>query len=165
MYQVKVRVTAQPPKKSFWHDQRLLELVAGKLPRDKTGRFNSVKEMKLTYVATEGGAKNLRKIDLRSKLEGLASFSTVANVKVVARLAHLQSDSHGISFISASKIEFIEERGNEGCGFLPSDFFRGTATGVRRGYDALQVRIMGPKVGLAKGMLLVKVSGRPRVFR
>ncbi|KAL7543918.1 hypothetical protein ACHAXR_013297 [Thalassiosira sp. AJA248-18] len=150
-YQVKIKINATPPEKSFWHDGRRLELVAGKLPREKTGKFN-VKEMKLTYIASEG--TNLPKIDIQAQLGRLALFSSLTQVKVGARLAHLQAEAGNIFFTSASNIEFIEEHGNEGCGFYPRDFFRGS--GPRKRYDSIQVRIIGPKIGLAKGMLLVK---------
>ena len=80
---MKVNINEASPGKSFWHDGRHLELVAGKLPREKTGRFN-VKEMKLMYIATEG--PNLPKINLQKQLDTTCSFSSIAHVKVGARL-------------------------------------------------------------------------------
>ena len=42
---------------------------------------------------------------------------------------------------------------HQGCGFYPEEFF-GTAT--KKSCDAIQVRILSPTIGLAKGMLLKK---------
>jgi len=43
---------------------------------------------------------------------------------------------------------------HQGCGFFPEDFFDvGT---IKKNCDAIQVRIIGPSIGLAKGMLLKK---------
>ena len=43
----------------------------------------------------------------------------------------------------------IEEDGHEGCGFYPEDI-------INENCDSLQVRIIAPTIGLAKGMLLKK---------
>mmetsp|Transcript_10202 Transcript_10202/g.22683 ORF Transcript_10202/g.22683 Transcript_10202/m.22683 type:complete len:1127 (-) Transcript_10202:57-3437(-) len=150
-YEVKVAINETPPDSSFRHDGRLLELVSAKLPREKCGRFN-VKEMKLMYIATEG--PNLPKINLQTQLNRLCSFSSLGPVKAVARLSHLQPEAQHILFTDASKIEFISENGNEGSGFFPRGFFDGQ--GPRRNFDSIQVRLIGPKIGLAKGMILVK---------
>ena len=43
----------------------------------------------------------------------------------------------------------IEEGGHEGCGFYPEDLLNANC-------DSLQVRIIAPTIGFAKGMLLKK---------
>ena len=62
--------------------------------------------------------------------------------------------------INSSYFKTIEENGNEGCGFAPPNFIedllRNTAEAKRA--DAIQVRIFGPKIGVAKGLLMKKVS-------
>lgn len=72
----------------------------------------------------------------------------------IQRLSQLQAEAKHICFTTAAKIEYIDENGNEGCGFFPRGFFDGS--GPRRKYDSIQVRVIGPNIGLAKGMLLVK---------
>ncbi|KAL9185901.1 hypothetical protein ACHAXT_003678 [Thalassiosira profunda] len=150
-YEVTVSINQNPPDRKLWLGGRCLELVSAKLPRKSNGRFE-VKKMSLMYVATEG--PGLDTINLQAKLDSFASFSSLSPVKAVARLAHLQSNARKIGFTDVSKIEFIEERGNEGCGFFPRGFFDGW--GPRTDYDSVQVRIMGPTIGLFKGMLLAK---------
>ena len=62
--------------------------------------------------------------------------------------------------IESSCIVTIEENGNEGCGFAPSSYIEdllGNTAEAKRA-DAIQVRIFGPKIGLAKGMLVKKAS-------
>ena len=70
------------------------------------------------------------------------------------RLSHLQSEFQHNCYVKHTSIEMINENGNEGCGFYPRNFFRGT--GPRRNYDCIQIRLIGPRIGLAKGMLLAK---------
>lgn len=63
--------------------------------------------------------------------------------------------------ISASSVQYLvlllnklHATSHQGCGFFPEDFFDvGT---IKKNCDAIQVRIIGPKIGLAKGMLLKK---------
>lgn len=69
--------------------------------------------------------------------------------------AHLQSEAQSVLYINRSDVELIKEEGHEGCGFYPSGFFNDWS---KKSYDALQVRIIGPTLGLAKGMLLKKTG-------
>lgn len=69
--------------------------------------------------------------------------------------AHLQSEAQSVLYINRSDVELIKEEGHEGCGFYPSGFFNDWS---KKSYDALQVRIIGPTLGLAKGMLLRKTG-------
>ena len=54
----------------------------------------------------------------------------------------------------------IKEEGHEGCGLFPDGFF-GDILG-KKNYDSIQVRHVGPKLGLAKGVCccLYLVSSR-----
>ena len=123
-------------------DNRRYELVSSKATERKG--FYEVSEMKLVYVATEG--EGLPTINVQSELNKLAGFSALSPIKARARLEHLQSEVKDIFWIKdpADKIELIEERGNEGCGFFPPSFFDGT--GRKKEYDSVQVRIIGDGV-------------------
>ena len=62
--------------------------------------------------------------------------------------------------VSASYFKAIEENGNEGCGFAPPNYIEdllGNTKEAKR-VDAIQVRIFGPKIGIAKGVLMKKAS-------
>jgi len=135
-----------PPEKTVMLDGMKFSLASAKLIDDKQGwnQFMKEKKIELLYIPQYA---------LQKELEKICSFSRMSPGKAVARLALLQSESHKVLYIDTSKIESIEEQGHEGCGFYPEGFFDGWG---RKSYDAMQVRIIGPKVGLAKGMLLKK---------
>ena len=70
------------------------------------------------------------------------------------------SHPENIHRVEASFFATIEENGNEGCGYAPSNYIEdllGNTTEAKRA-DSIQVRIFGPKIGLAKGMLVKKAS-------
>ena len=70
------------------------------------------------------------------------------------------SHPENIRRVEASYFATIEENGNEGCGYAPSNYIEdllGNTTEAKRA-DSIQVRIFGPKIGLAKGMLVKKAS-------
>ena len=52
-------------------------------------------------------------------------------------------------YIDRSCVELIKEEGHEGCGFYPDGFFSGVLG--KKNYDSIQVRLIGPTLGLAKG--------------
>ena len=56
----------------------------------------------------------------------------------------------------------IEENGNEGCGFAPPNFIEDLLgnTAEAKKADCIQVRIFGPKIGIAKGLLMKKKSAQ-----
>jgi len=136
-----------PPEKKLILDGMKYTLASAKLVKDNQGwsKFAKEKKIELIYIQASG---------LQKHLEQICSFSVMRPEKVVARLAQLQSESKQVLYIDPSKIEFIKEEGHEGCGFYPEGFF--DDAGGRKNYDAMQVRIIGPQVGLAKGMLLKK---------
>ena len=74
--------------------------------------------------------------------------------------AHLQSEAQQVLYIDRSCVELIKEEGHEGCGLFPDGFF-GDILG-KKNYDSIQVRHIGPKLGLAKGVCccLYLVSSR-----
>lgn len=64
--------------------------------------------------------------------------------------------------VSSSYFSTIEENGNEGCGFAPPNYIEdllGNTKEAKRA-DAIQVRIFGPKIGIAKGLLMKKISAK-----
>jgi len=133
-----------PPEKVVTHNDTKYTLASAKLIKDKQGgTFTKEKLIELVYIR----AKNLHK-----ELEKICSFSLMRPEKVVARLAHLQSEAHSILYVDRSKVKLIKEDGHEGCGFYPEGFFDSLSKTI----DAIQVRMVGPKLGLAKGMLIKK---------
>lgn len=107
------------------------------------------KTIELLYIAVNS---------LETKLEEMCSFSSLPPEKAVARLEHLQSEAKNVVYIKCSDIEVISEHGHEGCGFFPDDYF----DRYSNQFDSMQVRLIGPKLGFAKGMLLKK-SGIRRI--
>ncbi|KAL7541843.1 hypothetical protein ACHAXR_011280 [Thalassiosira sp. AJA248-18] len=133
------------PDKTIIENGKKYTLASAKVDK-KSGRskFGNDNRIELIYVQTRC---------LQRELEKLCSFSVMRPEKIVARLGHLQSEAQYIKYTEHYKIEEIEEEGNEGCGYYPEDFF---GSGSRKKYDAIQVRIISPKIGLVKGMLLKK---------
>ena len=64
--------------------------------------------------------------------------------------------------VNSSYFSTIEENGNEGCGFAPPNYIEdllGNTVEAKRA-DSIQVRIFGPKIGIAKGLLMKKMSAK-----
>lgn len=88
----------------------------------------------------------------QDELDTIVRFGSLG-AKTCSRLEHLQSEVKFLQDIHCSDIEFIEEQGNEGCGFVPQGFFGGFKGCTS---NVFQIRIVGPRLGLIKGLLLVK---------
>ena len=115
-------------------------LASAKLTEDNQGgRLFKIKQksIELTYI---------RGTSVPADLERICAFSLMKPEKVVARLAHLQSECQSILYIKRSDVELIKEEGHEGCGFYPEGFFNGWSKNSNE-YDSMQVRIIGPKLG------------------
>lgn len=80
----------------------------------------------------------------------------------MVRLGHLQSPAvHVWTDLDCYQFEMIEEQGHVGCGFIPEDLLEeliGECKSKKIAQQSLgiQVRIVGPKIGLCKGMLFRK---------
>jgi len=132
------------PKKTVINQGMRFTLVSGKTNKEKQGKgmhFGSQETIELLYVRGKG---------LQASLDNICNFSRMKPEKIVSRLAHLQAEVDTILYTDRSKIEWIDEEGHEGCGFYPEDFFGAT------NHDSIQIRMIGPKLGLAKGMLMRK---------
>ena len=107
---------------------------------------------------------------VQSELEKLAGFGRLTATKTVARLDLFLStasksnvDKTNRPFrlydhLTASDFEEIPEIAHEGCGFIPRKYiemFIGTHAVGKRTF-ALQVRIIVPKLGVFKGLLVEK---------
>lgn len=59
-------------------------------------------------------------------------------------------------FYTVPRLTFLHAQFSihQGCGFFPEGFF--SAGKTKTNYDSIQVRIIGPRIGFAKGMLLKK---------
>lgn len=151
-------------------DGRTYQLLSIKLHKHAKAVSSASKlttvEMDLVYVMTSGPES----IDVQLELDKFANFGQLAVEKAVARLELLQSTarastrqgpSHLIfDDLTASDFELIDEDGHEGCGFIPREYierFLGShAVGKRT--MALQVRMVAPRIGIAKGMLVEKTG-------
>lgn len=108
--------------------------------------------------------------DLQHELEKLGDFSLLSAEKVVARLKLLFTDAKKTGFASLPRCIFttpvtiyseIEERGNDGCGFFSSKLIPQLFSDERMrekymNVVAVMVRIVCPKLGIFKGVLMLK---------
>ncbi len=123
--------------------------------------------IKVFYVAVR--TKDGELMDLQHELELLGDFSSLATEKVVARLKLLFTDAKRTNFVAQPRCIFstpadlyteIEDRG-DGCGFFSKELFTKLFDdeNKRRKYKdvaALQVRIVCPRLGFFKGVLMLK---------
>ncbi|KAL7552434.1 hypothetical protein ACHAWF_015675 [Thalassiosira exigua] len=138
----------RPPKRTIRLNGSRFTLASSKVDKNKQGGPNSFgndKKIDQIYI---------RHNCLQKELEKICGFNRLKPEKAVARLEHLQSEAKYIWGIDVSNIEKIKDEGHEGCGFFPEGFFDKFKRSSK--YDAMQVRIVGPNLGLAKGMLLKK---------
>ncbi|KAL3765869.1 hypothetical protein ACHAWU_005402 [Discostella pseudostelligera] len=163
--EIKVICMRPANKMSFfgqWFSKRILRIeksLRDVPPQKSITVLNNEKsggKVKGKYFATD------RKIDLlyiglnslETELERLCAFSSLAPEKAVARLGHLQSEAQNVLYIYPHEIERIEEKGHEGCGFFPDGYFDGKVGGK---FDSVQVRILGPTLGMAKAVIIKNV--------
>jgi hypothetical protein len=106
--------------------------------------------VKYTYVATAGTGLNT--INLQNELGKLCDFRSLTPGKAAARLSHLPSEARNCFHIKVGDIQWIPEMGHEGCGFAPDCFFER----FRLKGDAIQMRAVGARCGLLKGVLVQK---------
>ena len=149
------------PDKNFETHRIKYTLASSKLRYTGSGIFfHRQQELELTYIAQSGNS--LETIDVRAELEKIADFASLDTRKAVARLEHLQSPSAKDALLwddlRANQFEKIEEKGHAGCGFIPEAILENLLgnKALAKSTVALQVRIVGPKLGLLKGMLCRK---------
>ena len=118
------------------------------------------------YVSVNG--PGLALIDLKTELNLIAAFGALTPKKAASRLELLCSSARRatqknrdfllFTDLTSRDFEFVPEIAHEGCGFVPPHYvaqWLGTHAVGKRTF-ALQVRVFGPRVGVAKGMLVVK---------
>ncbi len=154
--------TGEVDKKIIEGGGKIFELVSCKVPQKAAGSFRFSKQPDIEFLYVNTGENGMLMMNLQKELELMCSFGSLDKWKAIARLGHLQSEAVAVMDINYSDIEIIPERGHEGCGFMPPNFFLGIKNCTFKKSDALQVRIISPKLGLIKGMLLVK-SGIERI--
>ena len=125
--------------------------------------------VKVCYVSMQGRHDDTA-INLQHELEKLGDFSVLSAEKVVARIKLLFTDSKKTDFKSQPCCIFstpttiyseIEERGNDGCGFFSRKLMTQLFNGKRlqekfMNTAAMMVRIVCPKLGIFKGVLMLK---------
>ena len=153
---------AMPPPVVVNHDGRTFELVARKIEKDTGGRFFQRKVVRLYYAITSG--PGLEPIDLANRLSRFAAFESLPNArKCVSRLELLCSGCYGKGGerrLRADDFELLElsptaDAMADGCGFI-GDQALAKLVGVEKLDEtvALQVRIVAPRLGVFKGMLM-----------
>jgi hypothetical protein len=137
-------------------------LVVSKLVKNKHGKSKykgyEPKFVKCYYVAGSGPG-------LKKELNKLGDFGDMEPSKIASRLELMVSPaawSHDKGYPLQFEMEWndfeeIAEEGNVGCGYAPESVFV-NLLGQNEGkvVSAIQVRIIGPRVGWAKGMLFKK---------
>jgi hypothetical protein len=124
------------------------------------GAFRRKVDFEWIYIALRGGG--FPSIDLQHELDKIANFRELDTRKAVVRLGHLQSPASYVwDDLDCSQFEMIEERGHVGCGYIPENLLKelvGECKSKKIAQNSLgiQVRIVGPKIGLFKGMLFRK---------
>jgi RNA dependent RNA polymerase len=161
-------VASSLPVISVEPDGSKYELLSVKLQKPTSFESKRCRQIQAQYVLTEAGRQSrhdIPTIHLQEELERFADFGRLTTGKVVARLELLQSTAYMhnqrplmFSDLTIDDLEEIPELAHEGCGFIPVQFVHrlfGSGIVGRRTF-ALQVRILAPKLGLFKGMLIVK---------
>jgi len=124
------------------------------------GFFGRKTEFEWVYIALSGGG--FPTLNLQHELEKIADFPSLDSRKVVVRLGHLQSPaSHIWENLNFSQFEMIKEEGHVGCGYIPENMLEQLlrtfkSKSIAENALGLQVRIVGPKLGILKGMLFRK---------
>jgi RNA dependent RNA polymerase len=146
------------------------ELLVTKLQKTSTSLGGNASvcrtDVKAIYVLTKG--PGVEPLDLETELSKIAAFYALTPTKAASRLelfcsSARKSTRQGQDFLmfddlTSSDFELISEVANEGCGFCPPHFIQrwlgNHAVGKRT--FALQVRVFGSKIGIGKGVLMVK---------
>jgi len=147
---------------SFGFDGKHYSLVSFKSHEQAGGFgfFGRKTEFEWIYIALSGGG--FPTLNLQHELEKIADFPSLDPRKVVVRLGHLQSPaSHIWENLNFSQFEMIKEEGHVGCGYIPEDMLEELlrtfkSKSIAENALGLQVRIVGPKLGILKGMLFRK---------
>jgi hypothetical protein len=145
------------------------ELLVCEVVENNGTYYKQYKQRKaeVLYIKTE--ENGVTKMKLQQELEKLCCFGTLDSHKIASRLGMLQAGGKGISIIRSSHIKIVEEGGQDGCGYAPPGEFSGSVSSIHRillkthstltidffrdckecpykKADAMQVRIIGPRV-------------------
>jgi hypothetical protein len=144
-------------EKTVNHNGYTYELAACKMKDRESFRlgFRGKKEMTAKFLYIAVGGPDMPEINLQSELESIADFGSLG-AKTLSRLELGLSEAKLIESISISDIIFVKECGNEGCGFFPFGCFDGCKE--LKGCNVVQIRIIGPKIGVIKGLLCAKLG-------
>ncbi|XRB01586.1 RNA-dependent RNA polymerase [Pycnococcus provasolii] len=156
---------ALPPSVIFT-DGKKLELVARKVDTDSggAGRFFGRKTVTLHYAVTE--SPNMPSINLASRLTQFAAFDMLPNGrKAASRLELLCSRTSGCGakagamHLRHDDFEVLELESSrdvmaDGCGFIGDEVLTKLYGDAARVIVSLQVRVIAPRLGLFKGVLM-----------
>ncbi|GFH55679.1 hypothetical protein CTEN210_12155 [Chaetoceros tenuissimus] len=133
---------------------------------NNSGKFLFHKKQNVQGLFMQTSGPDVQNISISNTLSRLAAFERLNPRKVVARLELLQSPaaknkSSGFSMLShhdLSIFEEIAEKGYDGCGFICENLLAqllGSDASTKNAI-CIQVRILIPRLGLFKGMLMSK---------
>lgn len=153
------------------HCNNSYELISAKMvadPEDSNGSWKKV--LRLFYVQVKGD--DLIDVNIAKKLLSIADYVSLHPRKVNASLQLMQSPAYkfpknkGFARFTLPAEHFcvIEEKGQEGCGFIDRDYLRKLMMhGMgKRGSERLvsiQIRAWVHSIGVLKGVLCVKKIG------
>lgn len=143
------------------------ELLSTKVvDTNKSSKFSFHKKQNVQGLFMQTSGPDVQNVSISNILSRLAAFERLNPRKVVARLELLQSPaaknkSTGLSMLSHHELSIFEEigeRGYDGCGFICENLLVQLLGGDATAKNAIciQVRILIPRLGLFKGMLMSK---------
>jgi hypothetical protein len=168
--EIEISLSGKAPEleRQFERENRVYALAGAKVYDDGGSGVPGVKNksIRMIYVAISGPGTS--SISLEDDLERLANFGGLSPIKAKARLELLQSPACSLKNaklpkkalwgdLSSELLEEIPENDNVGCGFIGEELLiklLGATVGGRA--LAIQVRIVAPRFGLFKGMLVKK---------
>lgn len=148
----------------------ILQLISAKVYSENTGfSFQSRDYLRLAYAIVSGPRLQTRWA--KEELLKIGDFASLTTSKVVSRLELLQSPAHklkgksAIQILDSSLFCNIEEMGHVGCGFISEDMLYKVcgSTPTAKRVTCIQVRLIIPRLGIFKGILMRKkiISGPP----
>lgn len=133
------------------------------------GSLNKMGSLKCAHlIYTKISGPGVAPISVQNLLLQFGDFSILPARKVVARLELLQSPSctftvgqkkhYGMFCLQASDFVVMAEEGNDGCGFISEELLASLFGNSKAAKQLLgpQVRVVAPRLGIFKGMLIRK---------
>jgi hypothetical protein len=141
---------------------RRYELISRKVLSDGVA-FQHWKPKCVHFVYAQISGRGFETLDLSKELLEIADFKALSTRKAAARLELLRSPAikfsqtkPGLVFLQNSQFCEVADRGYVGCGFISEEMLDYLSGNRAKPVHSIQVRIVIPKMGLYKGMLVRK---------